>query len=257
MNIKILLTWLCVAGLSFFVMRGNCAEENHSAFKIIAATERPDGTVDQLKLWTQFEIKSSLFKAEHPKADIFTLKNGNNWKLLRLSDMWPDECQYLLFRLNAKGAWRFCGNIDLTDVHYEMPEHRLQQIGDHTWLVLKHIKGWGTGFLAREEAWYPLNDSFGACELSYLHSGNFTDYTDKNKKNNEYGLVSQECSIANTRPVLELLHSVTGKITDEAGNNHVLYKKDVRTRFVWSEQKMKFEVAKPVADTNIIRGNAK
>jgi len=227
-------------------MCGNCAEQSRSVFQILAAIERPNGTVDQLKLWTQFGIKSNLFQKERPTADSFTLKSGDNWKLLRLSDMWPDECQYLLFRLNTKGAWHFCGNIDLTGVHYDMPEHRLQQIGDRTWLVIKHIKGSGTGFIAREEAWYPLNNSFGACELSYLHSGDFN-----NEK--EYALVSQECTVINGKPVVELLHSVTGKVSDEAANDRVLYKKDVRTRFVWSDKKMKFEASQPVADKSIVR----
>lgn len=254
MDIRTLQTWFCIAVFNFSLMCGNCAEKDSSFFQLLDTIERTDGTIDHHQLWLQFGIKSHLFKDGYPEADIFTLNTGtNHWKLLRIYDKWPVECQYILFQLSTKGSWLFCGNIDFTGVHYEMPEHRLQEIGDRIWLVIKHIKGSGTGFLAQADAWYPLKESFGACELSYLHSGVFTDYTDKSEKMDEYTLINQECTVTKGKPVVELLHSITGSTTDEAGNKHILYKKDVRTRFVWSEEKMKFKVSEPVEDTIIVR----
>lgn len=221
-----------------------------SFFQFLASVERTDGTIDNVKLWSRFGVKSSLFK-EYPKIDLFALESGtNSWKMLRFSDRWSCQWQYILIRFITSTSWQFAGRIDFPDEHYETPVHRLHEIGDRAWLALEHIADYGTGLFVRETVWYPLKTTLGACELRYLHDGHFVDSDGMFR---QYFLLNQECGITNNQPVVILLHRVTRHIADEMGATRVVDQKEIETRFVWSVEKMKFEVSGPIIDPRIIR----
>lgn len=243
---SIILAW--IAALSILPAEATFSN-SPSLFEFLAAFERSDGTIDNVQLWSQIGITSHLFH-EYPKADLFTLETETNgWKMLRLSDRWSSQWQYVLFRLNTNGLWCFAGNVDLSNEHHETPVHHLEALGDRIWLVLEHISNYGTGVFIREGAWYPLNTSVGASELRYLHDGRFVD---PDGMLQQYVLLHQGCSITNKHPVVELLHRVTVQSTDEKGDVRVVHQKDIRTRFEWSDEKKKFEAAGLMLDPRIL-----
>jgi hypothetical protein len=244
-----------VFGLLLLVATGCFGEATNaipSVREFVARFKQADGNIDYKRLQSELGVRSNPFE-EPPAEGIFTVTTAHEtWKLVKLFDAWKTAWQYLVFRRQKGGAWAFVGNIDFGDQHYEEPSVSLKTIEGRCWLVFQHVAAYGTGLFERKEDWYPVDVKIGKPDLSYLSQGYFTEEEGNIKSLVEYRRTGLITLVINGNPAVVVSHKVVRKRVGNGEEIKVVNQREVKTRFVWSEEKKRFVASGAVQDPRVL-----
>ncbi|MDD4869858.1 MAG: hypothetical protein PHR77_04800 [Kiritimatiellae bacterium] len=167
--------------ISNSIIHGKSNDTCPSPYKLVEKHKNTEGKIDIKGLWGDLKITSDVFfSKENPlfKADIISLNTGNNcWDMIRLTNIFKDDCQFLFFRLDKDNNWHFAGQVDRTRTFYQLPNHRVVEYdGFSPWFVVNNVASEGTGILLKEESWYLLSDKGVERKLNYLTEGHWASW---------------------------------------------------------------------------------